>query len=507
MNAPAITIDDAFVARVQRALRRDRLSVLDLFSGCGGMTLGFERAGFRSLAGVELDKHAARSHALNFHGALRVSDPDRFERMAAPRDITQTDPAALLDALGYASGTEVDVIVGGPPCPAFTRVGRAKLREVHQNPEAFKDDPRWKLYLPYLEFVKTLRPLALVMENVPDVMNFGGVNVAEDIADLLDLMGYKASYSLLNAAHYGVPQMRDRFILIAFDARLGVEPVFPEPSHQMDLPRGYHSSRNVAMQLVTGNDTTGQMTLSLAKAALPQRFVDPLVPSESAPPAITIGEALGDLPDRTPAPRGARRLNVPVPYRTRARPSKYARDMRTWPGFETKKAVTAHVTRALQERDYRIFERMAPGADYPAAHRIASALFDAEVERHDHLDKPALDALRAEYVPPYDPGKFPNKWRKMDPTQPARTLMAHLGKDSYTHIHYDNAQRRVLTVREAARLQSFPDGFQFSGTMNPGFRQIGNAVPPLLSFAIAKVLKQGLDTALPTVAAQAKGDA
>jgi DNA (cytosine-5)-methyltransferase 1 len=74
----------------------------------------------------------------------------------------------------------------------------------------------------------------------------------------------------------------------------------------------------------------------------------------------------------------------------------------------------------------------------------------------------------------------------MEPDKPARTLMAHLGKDGYSHIHYDSSQARTISVREAARLQSFPDGFEFCGTMNPAFRQIGNAVPPLLSQAIAK---------------------
>src|SRR5207248_9231099 len=96
--------------------------------------------------------------------------------------------------------------------------------------------------------------------------------------------------------------------------------------------------------------------------------------------------------------------------------------------------------------------------------------------------------LRASIVPPYDPGKFPNKWRKMEPDLPARTLMAHLGKDSYSHIHYDSLQARTISVREAARLQSFPDGFLFSGTMNPAFRQIGNAVPPLMAAKLAGVM-------------------
>ena len=99
-------------------------------------------------------------------------------------------------------------------------------------------------------------------------------------------------------------------------------------------------------------------------------------------------------------------------------------------------------------------------------------------------------------VPPYDPAKFPNKWWKLDPVKPSRTLTAHMGKDTYSHIHYDSSQKRMVSVREAARLQSFPDGFRFAGEMNASFRQIGNAVPPLLGKAVAASLKNQLDSAL-----------
>ncbi len=110
-------------------------------------------------------------------------------------------------------------------------------------------------------------------------------------------------------------------------------------------------------------------------------------------------------------------------------------------------------------------------------------------------------------VPPYDPSKFPNRWWKLRENGPARTLMAHIGKDTYSHIHYDSTQGRVITVREAARLQSFPDGFVFAGTMNPAFRQIGNAVPPIMAREIAKVMVASLAEALkagqePMVAAE-----
>jgi DNA (cytosine-5)-methyltransferase 1 len=105
------------------------------------------------------------------------------------------------------------------------------------------------------------------------------------------------------------------------------------------------------------------------------------------------------------------------------------------------------------------------------------------------------ERLQRRFVPPYDVNKFPNKWRKMWPDAPARTLMAHLGKDSYSHIHYDSRQARTISVREAARLQSFPDGFVLCGTMNPAFRQIGNAVPPLLAKALADEMMKTLHVA------------
>ena len=135
---------------------------------------------------------------------------------------------------------------------------------------------------------------------------------------------------------------------------------------------------------------------------------------------------------------------------------------------------------------------MNAGDQYPEAQRHAQEMFEERLAKDRRAGKPPLkgssayEQLRREIVPPYDPGKFPNKWRKMWPDQPARTLLAHLGKDSYSHIHYDSKQARTISVREAARLQSFPDGFRFSGTMNPAFQQIGNAVPPLLAKALAE---------------------
>ena len=197
--------------------------------------------------------------------------------------------------------------------------------------------------------------------------------------------------------------------------------------------------------------------------------------------------------------RGARRFDETVPYAS-SRPSSYARLLRGWPGFESNGGVHDHVIRYLP-RDWKLFGRMDHGDQYPEAHDHAVRMFKEQLKklaRRKTAPSPGTKEYRrleAEFVPPYDVGKFPNKWRKMWPDQPARTLMAHLGKDTYSHIHYDSAQSRTISVREAARLQSFPDGFVFCGTMNPAFRQIGNAVPPLMATVIAGVIRTTLSGA------------
>lgn len=464
--------------------------VLDLFSGCGGISLGFQLEGFRIDGALELDPDAARTHALNFHRAV---DPELLSRHAVARDITLLDPRDLVDGLGLDGGVRgcIDVLVGGPPCQAYARVGRAKLREVADHPEAFLQDPRRNLYLRYLDYVREFQPLVVVMENVPDVINQAGHNIAEETCEVLDELGYRAGYTLLNSAYYGVPQMRERMFLLAYRRELNAEVRFPSPSHYIQLPRGYKGSRQVALK-----------SLGMDLFNLDSYYVQPAEPSRDLPKAVTARQALQDLPEITLhlkglLRRGARRFDEWIPYPTDIEPSAYAKSLRSWPSFQSGGGISDHVIRSLP-RDYPLFKIMNPGDQYPEAHRHATALFERRLRtaaRRGHQWKPGdteYEALWASIVPPYDPSKFPNKWRKMEPDLPARTLMAHLGKDGYSHIHYDSEQARTISVREAARLQSFPDGFVFSGTMNPAFRQIGNAVPPLLAAAVAREIKTQL---------------
>lgn len=454
--------------------------VLDLFSGCGGLSLGFQAAGCKIMAAVEFDPDAARSHGLNFHAG--------DEKHSRHRDITTTAPAALCADLGLGEAEGAfDVIIGGPPCQAFARVGRSKLREVADHPEAFRHDSRARLYIDYLDYVEACRPLVVVLENVPDMLNHGGHNIAEEISEVLASRGYTCKYTLLNSSFYGVPQMRERMFLIALHKCLDEDVTFPSPTHWTELPSGYEGTRLVALK-----------NLSAGKAN--SGFFQP-APAASAklPRSVTAKDALGDLPlidaraqlASGELRRGARRFDLPITYKERKENNAFVTQMRNWPGLTAPSDLVDHVIRYLP-RDYKIFARLRAGDQYPEAFRLAERMFDEELARlaaggrHLKPNSAAWLELRASFVPPYDPGKFPNKWRKMEPDLPARTLMAHLGKDSYSHIHYDDRQARTISVREAARLQSFPDGFRFCGTMNPAFRQIGNAVPPLLARAVAQ---------------------
>lgn len=466
---------DQIVGRKLARLRAGETpKVLDLFAGCGGISLGFKSAGFDIAAAVELDPLAARSHSDAFH--------DGEDRHAQARDITKIDAIELAQDYGLGSPEMAfDVVVGGPPCQAYARVGRAKLREVAAHPEAFKVDPRASLFLRYLDWIRDTAPVAVMMENVPDILNQAGHNVADEVCEALEELEYDCRYSLLNASHHGVPQMRDRVFLIGIHRSAETSIRFPSATNFHELPSGYSGTRAVALKHV---DRDGS------------HWVEPDTGSPSLPRAVTAEQALSDLKPITlhlegKLKRGARRFTEGIGYASDPN-NAYARLMREWTGYSGPGEVYDHVIRYLP-RDTDIFRHMPEGGEYPAAHKVATELFEAEAARQKLTHgSVSWNTLHRRMVPPYPVHTFPNRWGKLRRHGPARTLMAHLGKDCYSHIHYDSAQARTISVREAARLQSFPDGFRFSGTMNPAFRQIGNAVPPLLARAVALEIKASL---------------
>lgn len=474
---------------------------MDIFAGCGGISLGFATAGFELVASVELDPWAATSHGANFAAISHGKNPGGHFKA---RDIDQEDPAGIFRDLeiGGPVDEQVDVLVGGPPCQAYARVGRAKLRSEAQRRDeddaeiAFLVDGRVNLWQRYLHYVRETKPLALLMENVPDILNHGGKNVAELVAEHLREEGYIVRYTLLNASWFGVPQTRERMFLIGVHEDVGADVIFPAPTHFSVLPSGYEGTRATARKLIPTPIGYGR------EVEHSHCWIsDPSV-EDGLPPTTTAGDALADLPpifalDQLKSgsiTRGRKDPAEPVRYLTDAPTTAWSRLMRQWPGFGAMQETTGHVIRYLP-RDYKIFHLMEEGWQYPEIWRFVEAKRQQVLNQQwrsgesKAADAAQMQAIIKDWTLPYDPEKFPNKWWKLYRDKPVRTLMAHLGKDSYSHIHFDSEQARTISVREAARLQSFPDGFVLRGSMNPAFRQIGNAVPPLVAYAIAMAMR------------------
>lgn len=453
---------------------RDVPTSLDLFAGAGGFSLGLEEAGFFAVGLVESDPVASTTLKKNF-GERPVSFLGAEEG-----DLRNIGTRALRSRLRRAEVTELDLLVAGPPCQGFSRVGRGKLDSIKSGPGSFALDDRNSLYEQAVRILHALRPRLFVFENVSGILHLRGRNVAEDVCDAIADAGYVVRCTLLNAAWYGVPQTRERVIIIAARKDLGVDPEFPPRRLQAELSRGHLSGAE----------------LDRRNWRNPEYFQDPRRIATEFPmgSAVTVSEALDDLPPFTEhlaALKNGRRYRplrgefTPVAYAHAPR-NWYCLKMRAWNENLQSDAVADHYCR-WTPRDFLTFARMKPGDRYLEAIEIAEQRYQEAVRRWQR--KGGTRPRRKEFIPPYPVDSFPDKWRKLVPDAPSWTVTAHLGKDTYSHIHFDSTQGRSITIREAARLQSFPDAFAFAGNMGDAFRQIGNAVPPLLAREIGAALR------------------
>lgn len=488
-----LTEENQIRAKIARFKSGSPLRTLDLFAGCGGLSLGFHRAGFHSIGAIELNQHARQSHEINFAplAAKQGLEYRSFE------DVTKTTPSDATKHLGdliTSDTSNVDVIIGGPPCQAYSRLGRAALWRLAGKDQAHGEDARASMYNYYLEYVRSLQPIAFVMENVREIGKHVGRNIAEEIALQAEEYGYQTRYTLLNAAWFGVPQYRERVFIVGIHKSLGVLPEFPDLEFKTKLPVGYSTSRS--------GDGHDQMLSPR------DHFVDHFNQKKRQKSAITVSEAFADLPPITDHFDGSKPIRVRQDLSIESRYTKnytanwFTKEMRTWPGFQSsKQTFLGHIIRNTP-RDYPIFRDMPHGGMYPEALEVAESLFEKRIKLEEEKSgikiKPNSNIwkqLRADIVPPYKAGRYPNKFRKMSPDEPCRTVPAHIGKDVYSHIHFDSKQARGVSVREVARLMSFPDAFQLSGSMNHVLTQLGNAVPPLLAYAVARQLKKSLQNA------------
>jgi DNA (cytosine-5)-methyltransferase 1 len=382
-------------------------TVLDLFAGAGGFTLGFHWVGFRTLVAIDHSPLAIETLEANFaHHGLR----------GLLRDLASFGPEDLRAYLrSEGVNATFDVIVGGPPCQGWSKVGRGKLRALGNGGASARDsggnrrvdatrDPRNELYKRFLLFVGAFRPRVAIMENVPGMLSHDRRNVAEEIHAALSGLGYDTSVALLNAVDYGVPQLRERLFFVGVRDDLQVPFRFPPPT-------------------------------TLQKERL------------------SVWDAIGDLP---PIPNGAREWCLP--YSEKRRQSAFSLRMREEADPST---VFDHVCRTQNEQDLEAFRLMRQGGWYR--------------DLPQHLKR-------------YRDDIFEDKYKKLYKDRPSWCVTAHLSKDCYTHIH--PTQARTISIREAARLQSFPDCFYFAGNMGEKFGLIGNAVPPVLAEYLARAIRE-----------------
>lgn len=344
------------------------LNVLDLFCGAGGLSYGFESAGFNVLLGIDNDAKALETFELNHKGAKSICG-----------DITQIEYEKDIKPL--LGEKQIDVIIGGPPCQGMSLSGPRKF-----------DDPRNKLYLSYIRLVKEIQPKAFVIENVPGLVTLFDGQIKDNIIEKFTEMGYQIQYRTLCSADYGVPQSRKRVVFVG--TKVG-EFHYPEVNPNV-------------------------VTCSMALSDLP--------PLENE-----LGEEVSDYP---------------MPPQ-----NDYQRLMRA-----CSDRVLNHVAANHSEKVQKIISLVPDGGNYKD--------------------------LPAEYR---NTRNFHVAWTRFASNKPAPTI------DTGHRHHFHYKYNRVPTVRECARLQSFPDDFRFLGNKTQQFRQVGNAVPPLMAQAIAEQVKKMLE--------------
>ena len=354
---------------------------VDLFSGCGGLSLGLEQAGYCIALAVDHDSWAIETHRHNFEGNALNLD--------------LADPENVSGLISMLSKVPIDLIAAGPPCQPFSRAGRAKIRSLVQRGLRDQADSRAQLWKSFIRIVQETQPTTAFMENVPDMALGDDLSIVREIISNLTGSGYEVHTRLVEAWQFGVPQHRQRFILVAL-----------RDGRPFEWPAGTEHR-------------------------------------------VTLRDAIGDLPDLR---------NTTGRSKMPARPAKCRFQEKARSGMERNGSVVwDHITRPVREDDREAFQLMKPGTRYgdlPARYRR------------------------------YRSDIFNDKYNRLGWDTLSRSITAHIAKDGYWYIH--PSEHRTLTVREAARIQTFPDRFRFAGTRSSAFRQIGNAVPPALAAAIGE---------------------
>lgn len=409
-----------------------RYNFIDVFSGAGGLSEGFFNCNFNPIAHVEMNNYAAETLRTRscYYYFKKIGNLDYYydylrgnisrEELygAVPEEVLNTVINAeisdktykkifeKIDSIMEQDGVdEIDVLIGGPPCQAYSLAGRASA------PGGMEEDPRNDLYIQYARFLNKYKPKMFVFENVPGMLTAKKGLIWKRIQQRLKTVGYSIEYRLVNSHDFGVLQNRKRIIIIGW-----------------------------------------RKDLNLRYPNFPKIEIDAIV-----------NDILNDLPHLEP---GGEHNEYA------ANPSEYL----IATGIRNENDVlTDHQTRNIREVDRDIY-------------RIAIEMWNNNHERLRYTDLPEELQFHNNII------SFLDRFKVVEgDMECAHTMLAHISKDGHYYIHPDIEQARSLSVREAARIQSFPDDFYFEGPRTAKFVQIGNAVPPLMAKGIAESVVELLD--------------
>lgn len=501
------------------------IPVVDLFAGPGGLGEGFSSIRhsnsskvFDIRLSIEKDPVAHRTLSLRalFRSFEKAEVPDSYydylrgdislSQLLSSSELSEKAKSAYGHAkkatLGEISPSEVDIwirdaigdadpwiLIGGPPCQAYSLAGRSRMRGA--DPKAFEKDKRHFLYKEYLRIIRDFGPSVFVMENVKGILSstHGGSRIFEQIVSDLSNPGNDLQYEvrsfvtggigaapshrdyILEAEKFGIPQMRHRVILFGVRRDLGKyehRPLSTNPDHCITVANALSGLPKLRGRISRETDTQDAWLSALKEA--PRQLKG----------WKTNARDLVEARMRDAHQRAFNRVStggsfIPENIETSTR---LAEGLRSWYQDDRLGGVIQHQTRSHMRSD---LHRYLFCACYAAEFGISP-----KIGQFPSLLLPDHGNVDDENVP------FSDRFRVQLRNLPSTTVVSHISKDGHYYIHHDPSQCRSLTVREAARLQTFPDNYFFEGNRTEQYVQVGNAVPPYLAKQIAEVVAEFL---------------
>lgn len=408
------------------------LNYIDLFAGAGGLSEGFIRAGFKPIAHVEMNKNACdtiktrtayhwlkENHKIGIYNDYLKSEtknkeelwgkvPEHLINSVINKEISEnTLPEIFRTIDKELKSKEIDLIIGGPPCQAYSVAGRAR--------KDMESDPRNHLYKHYVKFLEKYKPKMFVFENVPGILSAKNGEYLNKIFEAVRNVGYEVAIppkNHLNAKDFGVLQDRKRVIIIGWKKELNLQyPEFKTTEYNFQILKDLFSDLKPLKN--------GQGTLNAIQYSKPT--------------------------------------------------TEYLKQTNIRNGLDF---VTQHIVRPNNENDLEIYKIAVE--ELNNGKRLNYAKLPPRLIKHSNTQS------------------FTNRFQVVNGEGISHTVVAHIAMDGHYYIHPDKNQNRSISVREAARIQSFPDDYFFEGSRTAVFKQIGNAVPILMAEGIANKIKEML---------------